>query len=515
MNVETEKESICVNKIVGQKKELALIEGDIIVPDVKPDIINTINTSGNVCIYKKEILDGKVRIDGSINTYIMYLSDSEDSSVRGLNTSLDFTQIIDFNECNQNMDLDTNIELKSIECRVLNGRKISVKASVEFNLKVYSNENVDLVKQIKEMNDIQKLNRVLNINSLVGRGVSKAYAKDTLNIDNIDNIAEVLKVNFDIVNKDLKISYNKVLAKADARVNIMYLTEDNRINNVEGTIPVMGFIDIANVSEENICDMKYRLKNLVIKPNDIAEHSIYVEAEIELACHVYETKETNIIQDLYNPECDIKFTQKNIETMIGMQKIKDVCNIRNKVSIPEIGENKIYNIGINPIINNTNIAKDKIMYEGEINLNILFNSSNSAGIDSKLINVPFNFEIATNGVSTASKIDTNIEIKSQDFVLMDGNIDTRIDLEFNITISRNVEINVIDEIEIEDNRQLGIYSMVIYFVKSGDTLWNIAKKFKSTVSDIVAINEIEDENKIYPGQQLFIPRYSSRTKVSA
>ena len=38
-------------------------------------------------------------------------------------------------------------------------------------------------------------------------------------------------------------------------------------------------------------------------------------------------------------------------------------------------------------------------------------------------------------------------------------------------------------------------------------LKNIAKKFGSTVSDIVRVNKIEDENKIYPGQQLFIPKY--------
>ena len=49
--------------------------------------------------------------------------------------------------------------------------------------------------------------------------------------------------------------------------------------------------------------------------------------------------------------------------------------------------------------------------------------------------------------------------------------------------------------------------MVIYFVKPNDTLWEIAKKFRSTVDDIARVNKIEDINKIYPGQQLFIPKY--------
>lgn len=70
-------------------------------------------------------------------------------------------------------------------------------------------------------------------------------------------------------------------------------------------------------------------------------------------------------------------------------------------------------------------------------------------------------------------------------------------------------INVIDEIETNENEQEDNYSMVIYFVKKGDTLWKIAKGFKSTVDDIKRVNGIENENVIDVGKQLFIPRYSA------
>ena len=58
-----------------------------------------------------------------------------------------------------------------------------------------------------------------------------------------------------------------------------------------------------------------------------------------------------------------------------------------------------------------------------------------------------------------------------------------------------------------------IYSMVIYFVKPGDTLWKIAKKFRSRVEDIARVNGIEDVNKIYPGQQLYIPKFT-RSRIA-
>ena len=92
MLLETEKENVCINQLVGQKKDEIVVEGDVIVNDIKPDILSIISTSGIPCIYKKEVMDGKIKIDGSINTYIIYLADSDENEARSLNTVLDFTR---------------------------------------------------------------------------------------------------------------------------------------------------------------------------------------------------------------------------------------------------------------------------------------------------------------------------------------------------------------------------------------------------------------------------------------
>ena len=92
MLLETEKESVCINQLIGQKKEEVIAEGDVIVNDIKPDVLSIISTSGVPCIYKKEIMDGKIKLDGSINTYIIYLADSDQNEIRSLNTVLDFTR---------------------------------------------------------------------------------------------------------------------------------------------------------------------------------------------------------------------------------------------------------------------------------------------------------------------------------------------------------------------------------------------------------------------------------------
>ena len=112
------------------------------------------------------------------------------------------------------------------------------------------------------------------------------------------------------------------------------------------------------------------------------------------------------------------------------------------------------------------------------------------------------------GVVQGSRVSTQVEVAMQDFIVMpDESIDIKIDLNFSVDISKSTDVNIINNINIEENSNQDFYSVVIYFVKPGDTLWKIAKKFKSTVDDIARMNDIEDANKIDVGMQLFIPRY--------
>ncbi len=504
MVVETAKNQIILNQIVGQKKENRQVEADVIVNDIKPDVLNVITTNGVVNIYKKEVMEGKIRVDGTISTYIVYIADDEQAQVRSLNTSLDFTQIIDMENAKEGMDAQVKVAVKSFDTRMMNGRKLNVKANLEISANISSNESFEIVTGIENLNNIQLLNNRQKITSLIGNGTNKTVAKDTIAIDTADDLVEIMKVNFKIVDEETKISYNKVLSKADAMIEIMYLTEDNRINKVTTKIPIMGFVDIQNVAENSECEVQNNLVNLVVKPNSREEHSISIEAEIEIVCFAYETKEIDIIEDVYSITKDISFTKTEINAVTERNRIGDIYTLQENIRMPEL-EGNVLDIQINPSITNTQVRNSKIIYEGNLNLEILFEQNN--GINLRTVDLPFNFDVSSNKIEEKSSIETMLEIKQNDFIVKDGTIGITIGIKFNISEQKNKVLNMIKEVNMEEETNCNTYSMVIYFVKPNDTLWKIAKMFKSTIEDIVKINNIEDVNKIKIGQQLYIPRF--------
>lgn len=504
MEINTTKETLNVNKMICEKREMINIQGDMIVPDSKPDILNTITTSGNACIYKKEVMEGKIRLDGNILTYIMYLADVNTDNIRGLNTGLDFSETINIPELEIGMNVDVSTTVKHIECKVLNGRKIGIKVTLEVSMKVYSKDSVEAITGLNDEN-IQVLSQNMKVNSLLGDGATKAFVKENVSIPSTDNLAEILNMQICLVDKDIKISYNKVLAKSEVEIAMTYLTEDGRICKTQVRLPLVGFVDMPNIKEENICETSYMTRNVMVKPNSIEEHSVYIELEVEISCMAYEEREIRIIQDMYCPGQKMEFDKKMVNTITDKQYKKNMCNIREKVNIPELENGMIVDVDVNPIINKENKLNGKIVFEGEVELNIIFTDNSAVGVNSKKVTLPF--EQTVDGIPENCKTDTNIEVNSQEFSNQAGVVSVNLEMNFETNSSRSTAIPVINNISAQEEDDMEDYSVIIYVVKAGDTLWKIAKRFGSTVDDIVRVNGIERPDKLNVAEKIYIPRY--------
>ena len=278
------------------------------------------------------------------------------------------------------------------------------------------------------------------------------------------------------------------------------------VKSLEETMPVIGFIDLVGVSEDNLCDIRYKLRNVIIKPNSAEEHSIFVEIEYEVFCNCFENKKINIIQDMYSPSMNITFTENKVNTMVDMKNTIDTLNIKEKMRLEDPEHTKLCTAQITPIINNINVANENVNIDGDLDLNLILTNDMGDSVISYRTKLPFDLMQDIKGVTGNSKINIEITPMTREFIIDDMEITAKIDLSV-CTNSYNLEtVNVIENIEELPEFDENPYSMVIYFVKPGDTLWKIAKKYKSTISDIARINNIENPDSIDVGMQLFIPK---------
>ena len=66
------------------------------------------------------------------------------------------------------------------------------------------------------------------------------------------------------------------------------------------------------------------------------------------------TYKINLIQDLYSPCENLEFNKKRVTTITAKQTRKEVKQIREQVTLENMGDKNIIDVDINPIIEKEN-----------------------------------------------------------------------------------------------------------------------------------------------------------------
>lgn len=173
MSVEAINEAVHVCKYLGDKKTSKLIEGDIIIPDIKPDILSIVRVRKKVYIGQVIVEDGKISIKGTINFGVIYIADDDTNSQKGVNHELEFEEVINFPEINSNSIVRLKVDTGNSEYRVINSRKISVKVPLTFCIKAFNNCEINIVKGITDDEDIELQKESCNICSSVKKAETR------------------------------------------------------------------------------------------------------------------------------------------------------------------------------------------------------------------------------------------------------------------------------------------------------------------------------------------------------
>lgn len=276
-------------------------------------------------------------------------------------------------------------------------------------------------------------------------------------------------------------------------------------------IPIMGFIDINGISENDICTTDYEVRNINIKINNIDNTSINVEIEYGICCIAYEEREINVIEDIYSPKEEIIVKQEKASLIRNKNSVKDVCTVKSLISIPELKNNKIYMTKVSTFVVKTNAMNNMVTYEGELDVDILYESNVAKQIDVRSEKIPFTHQVNSDLIGKDSLLDLDIEITSKDYeIRSDSSVSLNVNLEFLIDVSQREDVNIVSDIKVEPipEERNQSSSLVVYYVKEGDTLWKIAKRFRSTVDEIASVNSIENVEKLSIGEQLYIPKFN-------
>ena len=516
MSNEAIRETIVLNRNIGRETTQVLLEGELLVPDVKPDMALLLQTEAVSVFDKTEAGDGRIAFAGRLQIRVLYAARGEDSPVHSMNASAGFDDFVNMEGVSRDMWAHAEGRIADMQFTMLNDRKIRYRAVLDVAVRAEARVEQAIVTTIAGLPE-NRLKRVpLVVNRTVECKDSRFVIKDDLPIPpGKPNVREILQAGVVVANKEIKVASGRVSVSGELVVATLYRgdTLDSPLEFVEHELPFSGAVDVAGAREGMFAEVSLHVAEQLTqaKPDADGEDRILdMEAAIAAVVKVTSQSEIQVLEDAYCANTTLALTREAIKYPRSVCRNRSQCTVKELVQLTAEcpGMLQICRVTGTPVVDSVELAADRVVAEGVIRADILYIAKNDMPLYHYTADIPFKHTIDARG--TTADMDAVLE-HSIDHVgfnlLSDNEVELRFLLGLNAFVTEEVETGVVTDVafrEMDRNMLDGMPGMVIYVVQKGDTLWSIAKRFNADLDELIALNDIDNPDLIHPGQRLIV-----------
>ncbi|MBP2032359.1 LysM repeat protein [Clostridium algifaecis] len=514
MSIDLVKENIECEQLLAENFCDTVIKAEYVIPDTHPDVSEILILDASPVVTNKEVMQDKIFLEGKINYNILYLAkeENDESGIYSVDYTGDFSNYVEISGAEHTMLCDSDCYIEHMDCTIVNERKIGIKGIVKLKAEVYKNYDFEVVKDIAESDDdVQMLKNPATLDKIMGTVNGNLIAKTEIQIPtDKPQVGDILKIDTMVHKKDIKILDDKIQLDAFVLIKVLYRGKDTKeVVMIEDDVPVNKDLELKGVtpSMNSFTDFDVDGLEYTVREDDLGEDRIVqLEALVKSNTKVMYKEDMDIIEDVYSPQSLMKIDKKNYELNViyGQNTVESMVKSNIEMENDERLQNIIMCHG-DVCITGKKIVEDKVVVEGVVNVKVLYETS-SGGIRKANEEIPFNSSIDIPGSKIDMQCIAKVSIESIDTDIEVNTIAVKAVIEIyarvNYITHKEFLINV-DELDGEIPGKKA--SLTIYVVQNGDTLWKIAKRYCTTIQDLVKLNDIEDPDVIKIGDKLLIP----------
>ncbi|MDQ0148840.1 SPOCS domain-containing protein [Eubacterium multiforme] len=508
------KENIKFEQLLRESNTTSMLNDEYLIPDTHPDVEKLLMVDAKPTVMSKETVGDKVMVEGRIEYNVLYLAKEESTIVSSVNYSQKFNSSLDLQESEHKIICEVECRVEHIEAQIINERKIAIDGVLNFNWEMYEGKELELVKDVSESDGVEVLKKNEAINNKNASENIEIIGKSMIRVS-MDKppISKVLKSKMELQKKEVKIGEEKVYCGCYCKFGIIYLSNESKeVYYLEDNIYLSKEMEMAGVTPDMLVTADFNIKNkdITVEEDDLGEARI-VNTEVLVICSakVFSKKNIDVIVDAYSPKFKIEVSrdEHNIGMLQGIYNnesiIKDNIYINEGNMMPE----KIITNLANVILTDKSVAQDKIKVSGYIKVNVIYKTNDEETyLDKVSGDIPFNISIDANGANENMKALVKASIENLDVAIEANTISIKANIDVIAKVLFEIKKEFVSDIVEREGEEIKKKaSITIYVVGEGDTLWKLAKKYHTTMNEIIKINELEDADKLIVGEKLLIP----------
>lgn len=527
------KKNIHTERIKSKALLQIPLEADINVSDTKPDVAKVIYDCGTIKVDEIKTGMNKIWVKGKLCYQILYQTegtlsvdnalsaDKGGKTLAGIDGDIPFMEEIYLDKFEGTDRVVCKTNLDDMRVHIINSRKLSIQSVISLEPRVEESISEELCVELDNTGDtdqrLEYRKKSLDfLETIVKKRDLLRIHEETRLPAGMPDIGSALWKNAVISNINFRPMDEKLGITGELSVFIVYREDTSgRINWYETVIPFNGSVECQNSREGMIADVMYEVghEEITIREDSDGEFRVIgIETTVELEIKLYEKESTSIVADVYGVSCEVQagidskqfrdlYMELNIEEKLNRSikledadpKILQVCHSDARAKLAE-----------------TTWKDGQLRMNGEIELQVLYASNeNGAVLCSVRSTVPFEIvkDIPDMSEAQLEQCSMSIWIPQQAVSIKDSaQLEWRGSINARLLMYNTKNEDILTELKIEPiNADVleKLPGFAIYYVKPGDSLWQIGKKYYVSVGRIKEMNNLT-EDEIKAGDKILI-----------
>lgn len=472
-------------------------ELDYILPDYYPDIFRILKCRFIPTITSQSLNGNRFSYELCVKIKILYQS-AENKKINCIEQQQSFSKTLELSGDAMNPDISLCPRTDYINCRVQNQRRLDIRGCVSVRVKITGEEQTELLTGASGCGIQLKREKVTVPTKRLCAFKRITVSEEIELSEQKPDIESLIRTCADAEITELSTIPGKAAVKGDTKVFVLYNTSDDSCNTLKFSVPFSNIIDIDGLDDSfktraEIADCRVEL---ISKNNSAREYTCEISFTVRI--NAYKYAEAYLVSDAYSTcfECENECSQTNIELCPEekVERFEISGSLTNDdVSISEVidAEADCYNI-------QHRLQNGCLVIFGNVDVSVLARDSEGCPV---FMEDTLAFEQQVDAdADGAFNICVNAKVCGINYVIKSANcVEVVVSAAATVRIQKALKSNALCNIKIVEGsvKQKDCRcALKLYNAESGETVWDIAKRFSTTPDAIMEENEsLTDSNE--------------------
>ena len=472
------------------------LECDVLLPDSSPDIQRILRCEVTPALLSAGVNGEKLEIDGLAAAHLYYLD--EEGLLNQVEYKIPYTKSIELKSAPTSPHVSVTQSVDYFNCRAVSPRRLDMRGAVSIRARVTAQEEEQAVNGAQE-GGLQFLRETSETVQTLPQGCRPFTLREELELGyGKPPVGQVIRAGAVGEVTDCKVISGKAVTKGELRLRVLYRSEEDptQLELMEYTLPVSQVIDLEGAQEDCGCQARYEVTGLEVTPRANGEgenRSLAVELSANACADAYRSQELETASDCYSTRYETKPTVRPMGFLRLIELVDDTFPYQEQLSLPQ-GTQEVVDLWCVAGPPAVRTDGEGVQVSGKLTVGLLLRDQEgqlSYQEQARDYSRTLPVREGTENLVFHPRVwvgDCSFNLTGQD------QVEVRCSLQLQGPLFSLTRKKVISDVAVEESRPKARREnlLYLYYASQREPLWEIAKRYNTSVEAIQEGNQLED-----------------------